>query len=98
MKSESFAASNACSHSGDFFAWLSTSINLTDFFSSLRPMPMKYPSPPLLPGPHRIKNSEVENSLFNISTDCLAAFIIACRSSPSLINEFSSKALTCSAV
>ena len=37
----------------------STSINLTDFFNSLRPMPMKYPSPPLLPGPHKIKNSDV---------------------------------------
>ena len=53
-------------------------------------MPMKYPSPPLLPGPHRIKNSDVEKSLFNISTDCLAASIIDRRSSPSLIKKFSS--------
>ena len=98
IKSESCAALNACSHRGDFFTWPSTSINLTHFFNSLRPMPMKYPSPPLLPGPHRIKNSDVEKSLFNISTDCLAASIIARRSSPFLINKFFSKALTCSAV
>ena len=76
----------------------STSINLTHFFNSPRPIPIKYPSPPLLPGPHRIMNSDVEKSLFNISTDCLAASIIARRSSPSFINKSSSKALTCSAV
>jgi hypothetical protein len=73
IKSEASARLNACSHRGDFFAWLSTSINLTDFFNLLSPMPMKYPSPPLLPGPHRIKNSDVEKSFFNISTDWLGS-------------------------
>ena len=56
---EPLAALNACSHKGDFLASSSTSKNLTLFFNSDKPMPMKYPSPPLLPGPHKIKNSDV---------------------------------------
>ena len=50
-----FTFSKAYSHKGDFFDSSKTLINLTHLFDSLKPRPMKYPSPPLLPGPHKIK-------------------------------------------
>ena len=60
INSKFLAFLNACSHKGDFFASFITSKNLIRFFNLFRPIPMKYPSPPLLPGPHKIKKSEDE--------------------------------------